>query len=147
MNSKTVVGGWGQLYEKTPELMHLHLPADHHQLPWIAIVGMFLLNINYWCANQSVMKRSLAARSLKEAQLGLMVGGVMKYFMAVIIIVPGIALAGILADNPLQEPDQTFPYLVTNYLPVGLRGLILCALFASLMSTVDSLFNWLSQSC
>jgi SSS family solute:Na+ symporter len=138
------LGGWGQLYEKTPQLMHLHLPADHEQLPWIAIFGMFLLNINYWCANQSVMQRSLAARSLREAQLGLMVGGVMKYFMAVIIIVPGIALAGILADNPLQEPDQTFPYLVTNYLPVGLRGLILCALFASLMSTVDSLFNSLA---
>lgn len=138
------LGGWDQLYAKTPELMHLHLPADHHQLPWIAIFGMFLLNINYWCANQAVMQRSLAARSLREAQIGLMVGGVLKYLMAVIIIVPGIALAGILGDNPLKEPDQTFPYLVTNYLPVGVRGIILCALFASLMSTVDSLFNSLS---
>lgn len=138
------LGGWEQLYQKTPELMRLHLPADHPQLPWIAIFGMFLLNINYWCANQSVIQRSLAARSLKDAQIGLMAGGVMKYFMAVIIIVPGIALAGILTDNPLKEADQTFPYLVTNYLPVGARGLILCALFASLMSTVDSLFNSLA---
>ncbi len=138
------LGGWGQLYEKTPELMHLHLPADHDKLPWIGMFGLFLLNINYWCANQSVVQRSLAARSLREAQVGLMVGGVMKYFMAVIIIIPGIALAGILADNPLSEPDQTFPYLVTNYLPVGVRGIILCALFASLMSTVDSLFNSLA---
>lgn len=135
------LGGWQQLYVKTPELMHLHLPADHPKLPWISVFGLFLLNINYWCANQSVIQRSLAARSLKDAQVGLMVGGVMKYFMAILIVIPGIALAGILADTPLTEPDQAFPYLVTTYLPVGVRGIILCALFASLMSTVDSLFN------
>ncbi|MEL6846280.1 MAG: hypothetical protein AAFP02_23990, partial [Bacteroidota bacterium] len=138
------LGGWSQLYEQTPELMHLHLPAEHPKLPWTAIGGMFLLNINYWCANQTVIQRSLAARSLRDAQVGLMVGGVMKYFMAIIIIVPGIALAGILADNPLSDPDQSFPYLVSNYLPTGVKGLILCALFASLMSTVDSTFNSLA---
>lgn len=138
------LGGFSELYNKTPELMHLHLPADHPQLPWIAFGGWFLLNINYWCANQSVVQRSLAARSLKEAQIGLLAGGVLKYFMAVLIIIPGIALAGILTDNPLQDPDQTFPYLVANYLPLGMRGIILCALFASLMSTVDSTFNSLA---
>lgn len=138
------LGGWGELYSQVPQLMELHLPADHPKLPWIAIGGMFLLNINYWCANQSVVQRSLAARSLREAQIGLMVGGAMKYFMAVLIVVPGIALAGILAENPLSEPDQAFPYLVKTYLPAGLRGLILCALFASMMSTVDSVFNSLA---
>ncbi len=138
------LGGWGQLYEKTPELMHLHLPADHPKLPWTAMFGLFFLNINYWCANQSVMQRSLAARSLKDAQVGLMVGGVMKYYMAIMIVIPGIALAGITANSLAAEPDQAFTYIVTNYLPVGARGLILCALFASLMSTVDSLFNSLA---
>ncbi|MEO1449769.1 MAG: sodium/solute symporter [Bacteroidota bacterium] len=138
------LGGWGVLYEKTPELMHLHLPADHPKLPWIAIPGMLLLNINYWCANQSVVQRSLAARSLREAQVGLMVGGLMKYVMALIIIVPGIALAGVLGADGLADPDQAFPYLVKAFLPVGLKGLIVCALFASMMSTVDSTFNSLA---
>jgi len=138
------LGGWNQLYVKTPELMHLHLPADHPKLPWIHIFGLFLLNINYWCANQTVMQRSLAAKSLKHAQVGLMVGGVMKYVMAVLIVVPGIALVGILGQNGLAEPDLAFPYLVKNYLPVGVKGIILCALFASLMSTVDSTFNSLA---
>ncbi len=138
------LGGWKQLYIKTPELMHLHLPADHKTLPWIHIFGLFLLNINYWCANQTVMQRSLAAKNLREAQVGLMVGGLMKYVMAVLIVVPGIALVGILGENGLTEPDLAFPYLVKNYLPVGLKGIILCALFASLMSTVDSTFNSLA---
>lgn len=138
------LGGWGQLYEKTPELMHLHLPADHEKLPWPHIFGLFLLNINYWCANQSVVQRSLAAKNLKQAQIGLMVGGIMKYFMAVIIVVPGIALVGILGSNGLDDPDMTFPYLVNTYLPIGAKGLVLCALFASLMSTADSTFNSLA---
>lgn len=138
------LGGWSQLYEKTPEHMHLYLPADHPKLPWIHIFGLFLLNINYWCANQTIMQRSLAAKNLREAQIGLMVGGAMKYVMAVLIVVPGIALYGILGENGLAEPDMAFPYLVETYLPVGIKGIILCALFASLMSTVDSTFNSLA---
>ncbi|MEM7573252.1 MAG: sodium/solute symporter [Bacteroidota bacterium] len=138
------LGGWSQLYAKTPaEHMSLHLPADHENLPWTMLFGLFFLNINYWCGNQAVIQRSLAARSLREAQLGLMVGGVMKYLMAVIIIVPGIALYGLIG-NELTEVDAAFPRLVQDFLPTGLAGLILCALFASLMSTVDSTFNSLS---
>lgn len=135
------LGGWGQLYTKTGDMMHLHLPADHENLPWPHIFGLFLLNINYWCFNQSVVQRSLAAKSLKHAQIGLMVGGATKYIMALLIVIPGIALVGILGKNGLPDPDMTFPYLVNTYLPVGVKGLILCALFASLMSTVDSTFN------
>ncbi len=138
------LGGWNQLYIKTPELMHLHLPADHEKLPWTHLFGLFFLNINYWCANQTVMQRSLAAKSLKQAQIGLMVGGVTKYFMAVLIVIPGIALVGILGTNGLEDPDLAFPYLVKTYLPEGIKGVILCALFASLMSTVDSTFNSLA---
>lgn len=138
------LGGWEQLYIKTPDMMHLHLSADHEKLPWTHIFGLFLLNINYWCANQSVVQRSLAAKNLKHAQIGLMVGGLMKYVMAVIIVVPGIALVGILGKNGLSDPDMAFPYLVNTYLPLGAKGLVLCALFASLMSTVDSTFNSLS---
>lgn len=139
------LGGWSELYTTTADRMHLHLPADHEKLPWIHMFGLFFLNINYWCANQTVMQRSLAAKSLKHAQIGLMAGGVMKYVMALIIIVPGIALYGILRDQGgLDDPDMTFPYLVSNFLPVGVKGIILCALFASLMSTVDSTFNSLA---
>ncbi len=137
------LGGWEQLYLKTPQKMHLHLPANHPTLPWTHLFGLFFLNINYWCANQTVIQRALAAKSIAHAQTGLMVGGLMKYLMAVIIILPGIALYGILGDG-LAEPDLAFPYLVKTYLPEGVKGIILCGLFASLMSTVDSTFNSLA---
>ena len=137
------LGGWEQLYIKTPERMHLHLPADHPTLPWTHLFGLFLLNINYWCANQTVMQRALAAKTVGHAQVGLLAGGLIKYLMAVIIIIPGIALYGVLGDS-LGEPDMAFPYIVNTYLPVGIKGIILCGLFASLMSTVDSTFNSLA---
>ena len=137
------LGGWEQLYIKTPERMHLHLPSDHPTLPWTHLFGLFLLNINYWCANQTVMQRALAAKSVAHAQAGLLAGGLIKYLMAIIIIIPGIALYGILGDS-LGEPDMAFPYIVNTYLPVGIKGIILCGLFASLMSTVDSTFNSLA---
>ena len=137
------LGGWEQLYIRTPERMHLHLPSDHPTLPWTHLFGLFLLNINYWCANQTVMQRALAAKSVAHAQAGLLAGGLIKYLMAILIIIPGIALYGILGDS-LGEPDMAFPYIVNTYLPVGIKGIILCGLFASLMSTVDSTFNSLA---
>jgi len=137
------LGGWEQLYIKTPERMHLHLPSDHPTLPWTHLFGLFLLNINYWCANQTVMQRALAAKSVAHAQAGLLAGGLIKYLMAILIIIPGIALYGTLGDS-LGEPDMAFPYIVNTYLPVGIKGIILCGLFASLMSTVDSTFNSLA---
>ena len=137
------LGGWEQLYIKTPERMHLHLPSDHPTLPWTHLFGLFLLNINYWCANQTVMQRALAAKSVAHAQAGLLAGGLIKYLMAILIIIPGIALYGILGDS-LGEPDMAFPFIVNTYLPVGIKGVILCGLFASLMSTVDSTFNSLA---
>ena len=134
------LGGIEQLYEKTGEKMHLHLSANHPTLPWTHILGLFFLNINYWCANQTIMQRAIAARNLNHAQIGLLAGGLIKYFMAIIIILPGIALYGILGEN-LQDPDLAFPYIVKNLLPSGFKGIIICGLFASLMSTLDSTLN------
>ena len=134
------LGGWEQLYIKTPEKMHLHLSSDHPTLPWTHLFGLFFLNINYWCANQTIMQRALAAKNIKHAQVGLIAGGFIKYIMAIIIIIPGIALYGELGDS-LTEPDLAFPYMIKTFLPAGLKGIILCGLFASLMSTVDSTFN------
>jgi SSS family solute:Na+ symporter len=137
------LGGWSQLYATT-DLMHLHLPADHPKLPWTAIGAMLLLNLNYWGSNQIILQRALAARSVRDAQVGLLASGVLKYVMALIIVVPAVALAGILRDKPLADPDQAYPTLVNMLLPTGLRGLVLCGLFASLMSSVDSIFNSVS---
>ncbi len=138
-------GGLGQLYALAPDKMHLHLPNSHQQLPWLGIGAMLLLNLQYWGCNQVILQRSLAARSLKHAQVGLLVGGVFKFITAAMLVLPGIALVVILGkDGQLKDPDQAYLKLVNLLLSPGVRGLVLCGLFASLMSSVDSIFNSIS---
>jgi len=139
------LGGLAALYEKAGDRMHLHLPNDHPTLPWLGIVTMILLNLQYWGCNQVILQRALAARSLRDAQVGLLVGGVFKYLTAALIVLPGVALFGILGDgNALTDKDLAYPTLVNMIGGVGLKGIILCGLFASLMSTADSIFNSVS---
>jgi len=124
-------------------LMHLFLSADHEKIPWTAVFfGMALMHIQYWGANQVILQRALAARSLKDAQLGLVVGGFLKYIVAALIIIPPIALVGF--HKALEDPDQAYIVLVNTLLAPGVRGLVLMGLFASLMSTVDSIINSVS---
>ena len=62
------------------------------------------------------MQRAIAAKNLSHAQSGLMVGGILKYLMAIIIVIPGIALFGILGDS-FNEPDLTYhiPLIISPY--------------------------------
>jgi len=146
------LGGVSELYNpdlydsiKTGKdhLMHLFLSSDHEKIPWTAVFfGMLLMHIQYWGANQVILQRSLAARSLRDAQLGLVVGGFLKYFVAALIIIPPIALVGF--HERLEDPDQAYIVLVNTLLAPGVRGFVLMGLFASLMSTVDSIINSVS---
>ena len=136
------LGGFGALESEVGHLMHLHLPNSHPQLPWLGIVTMHLLNLQYWGCNQVILQRSLAARSLRDAQMGLLVGGFSKFATAAMLVLPGIALVGILGKSePLADPDQAYLKIVELLLSPGVKGLVLCGLFASLMSSVDSIFN------
>lgn len=138
-------GGLGQLYALAPDRMHLHLPNSHDQLPWLGILAMNLLNLQYWGCNQVILQRSLAARSLKDAQIGLLVGGIFKFVTAGMLVLPGVALVVLLGPGgQLEDPDQAYIRIVELLLSPGVRGLVLCGLFASLMSSVDSIFNSIS---
>ena len=146
------VGGFSELYN--PELytnistgkdhlMHLFLSSDHPKIPWTAVFfGMLLMHIQYWGANQVILQRSLAARSLRDAQIGLLAGGFLKYLVAALIIIPPIALVGYY--QPIEDTDQAYVILVNTLLSPGIRGFVLMGLFASLMSTVDSIINSVS---
>jgi SSS family solute:Na+ symporter len=93
------LGGFAALYEKAGDRMHLHLPNTHAKLPWLGIVTMILLNLQYWGCNQVILQRALAARSVRDAQVGLLVGGAFKYLTAALIVLPGVALFGIRGEG------------------------------------------------
>ena len=135
------VDGWGAVESATPPSMRrLILPAHSEVLPWPGLcTGLVLLGVYYWCINQVMVQRTLATRSLDDARQGALLAGVLKLPVLFLMVMPGL-FALVLYPN-LQNPDLVFPTLAFDLLPGGLRGLILVAFVAAVMSSVDSVLN------
>jgi SSS family solute:Na+ symporter len=132
---------WSALVAVTsPEQRSLFLPLSDPNLPWLGVlVGVPVLGFYFWCTNQFIVQRVLGARSLADARAGALFAGLLKLPVLFLMVMPGLMAVMILP--PLENPDQVFPALVSELLPAGLSGLILAALVAALMSSVDSTLN------
>jgi SSS family solute:Na+ symporter len=137
----THVGSVSALVEATPEdYWQLFRDADDEVYPWHAIVlGYPVLAIWFWCTDQTIVQRALGARNLEQAQMGIAFAGFLKVIPPFIFMLPGILCYVLHPD--LADPDAAFMTMVTNYLPVGMTGLIVAVLIAALVSTVDSGLN------
>lgn len=121
---------------------HLSLirPLEDEHLPWLGtLIGVPVLGFYYWSTNQYIVQRVLAARSLDHARWGLTLAGLLKLTPLFVMVLPGAMAVAILPG--IERPDEVFPTLVIELLPVGLRGLVLAALIAAIMSTIDSTLN------
>ncbi len=139
------VGGVGNFYEANHEKLHMILPADHPVLPWTALVfGLWLPNFYYWSVNQFITQRTLAAKSLKEGQLGVMFAAFLKLITPFVIVIPGI-IAFQLFKSEMTGPDATtdaaFPLIIRNIIPAGLKGFIFAAVGGAVMSSLASMLN------
>lgn len=138
-----VTGGFGELVRRVPDHFHMILSRDNphfKDLPGISVLvgGMWIANLSYWGFNQYIIQRALAAKSLAEAQKGVVFAGFLKLLMPVIIVLPGIA-ALVLAPN-LAKPDQAYPTMMA-LLPTGLLGLVFAALIAAIIASTASKIN------
>jgi SSS family solute:Na+ symporter len=134
------VGGWDALMSRTaPERLQLVMPADDGFLPWPGLFGVILLGFYYWTINQYFVQRTLAAASLEEGRKGALFGGLLKLPNLFLMIMPGLIAFALYPD--LGDPDLAFPKLAFELLPIGLRGLVLTALIAAIMSSLDSALN------
>ncbi len=134
------VGGWSAMTDKlSADQMSLVKPASDDFLPWPGLLGVLLLGFYYWTLNQFVVQRTLGARNLDEGRKGALLAGLLKLPNLFIMILPGVF--GLLLVPGLENPDLVFPTLAAELLPVGFRGLILTALIAAIMSSLDSALN------
>ncbi len=134
-------GGIESFLSANEERLHLMLPADHPTLPWtIYLMGVWVPQLAYWGLNQFISQRALAARSLSEGQKGVLFAALLKLLMPFLVVFPGIAAYQLYSDQ-VTVGDQAYPYLMTQLLPVGLRGVMFAALFGAVMSTLDSMLN------
>ncbi len=115
-------------------------PLDDPALPWLGtLIGVPILGFYYWSTNQYIMQRVLGARDTDQARWGASLAGLLKITPLFIMALPGAFAAGLIPD--LENGDMVFPVLTTNFLPIGLTGLVLAGLIAAIMSTIDSTLN------
>ncbi|MCY4574424.1 MAG: solute:sodium symporter family transporter, partial [Gemmatimonadetes bacterium] len=136
------IGGVGQFLEVADGKLHTVLPWNHPEMPWLAVFigGLWIPNIFYWGLNQFITQRTLAARSLADGQRGIFLAGFIKLAIPFIIVFPGIMAAELFADQ-VTNPDQAYPVMMRELLPVGLTGAMFAALFGAVMSSLDSMLN------
>ena len=140
------IQGFVDLTNKLPEKFDMILSKDnphYMDLPGISVLvgGMWIMNLSYWGFNQYIIQRTLAAKSVQEAQKGIAFAAFLKLLMPLIVVLPGIAAVLIVPD--LAKPDQAYPSLMT-LMPVGLKGIIFAALVAAIVSSLASMTNSVS---
>jgi solute:Na+ symporter, SSS family len=140
----TRIDSWSQVRQATPEAsFDLIRPATDPAVPWPALLtGLVIISIYYFCMNQVQVQRVLGARNMDHGRWGSLLAGLLKLTLLFIIILPATA-AVVLYPN-LDNPDRIWPILAFDLLPIGLRGVLLAALIAALMSTIDSNLNAIS---
>lgn len=136
--------GLSILLEKAPERFDMILDSSHpsyKDLPGISVLigGMWIANLNYWGCNQYITQRALAAKSLSEAQNGIILAGFLKLLMPMIVVIPGIVAFVLKPDLP--KSDEAYPWLLDTFVPVGLKGLAFAALVAAVVSSLSSMIN------
>jgi SSS family solute:Na+ symporter len=166
----TILGGFQYIYEVVPHKFSMILQKGEIitpngkdawlDLPGLAVLigGMWVANLYYWGFNQYIIQRTLAARNLSEAQNGIAFAAFLKLLIPLIVVVPGI-IAYVLNAGPdgmvsADTVDATFlgsqgniindnaaPWLIGNFVPSGLKGLVLAALAAAIVSSLASMLN------
>jgi len=138
-----IIAGFQTLTTKFPEKFDMILSPDnphYKELPGLAVLfgGMWMMNVSYWGFNQYIIQRGLAAKSVNEAQKGIVLAAFLKLVMPAIIVLPGIA-ALVLVPG-LEKTDQAYPSLMAM-LPVGIKGLVFAALVAAIVASTGSKIN------
>ena len=148
------LGGWSELQSFAANDVAKYVlwrPLNDPGFPWLGILmASPIIGIWYWCTDQYIVQRTLAARNLRTARRGTLWGGFLKIWPVMIFLVPGLIGAALHERGVIEIPvnengeiigDQVFATMVATMLPVGLRGLVVGGMLAALMSSLSSLFN------
>ncbi len=138
-----LLAGWHLLTTRAPDHFHMILEKGNPHyvdLPGLSVLvgGMWIANLSYWGFNQYIIQRALAAKSLQEAQKGVLFAAFLKLLMPLIIVLPGIAAVMLAPD--LAKPDEAYPTMM-RLLPTGLLGLVFAALVAAIIASTASKIN------
>ncbi len=144
------VGGWNELRNiviaESPDHFNMWRPMTDPDFPWTGLLfGGTIVGVWYWCTDQYIVQRTLAANNIKIGRRGAIFGAYLKLLPIFIFLIPGIIAFALSIKDPaifsIEKADRAFPMLVKTLLPVGLKGLVAGGLMAALMSSLASVFN------
>jgi solute:Na+ symporter, SSS family len=140
-----MIGGPSALVDAVgAEKFSLWRPLSDPDFPWLGILfGAPIVGLWYWCTDQYIVQRTLAARNITIGRRATIFASVLKISPVFLFIIPGM-IAGALKQQGRIDfggANEAFPALMLHVLPVGLRGLALAGLLAALMSSLSSTFN------
>ena len=155
-----VFEGLKSIYNAAPDRFEMILDKsnpEYNNLPGIGVLvgGLWVANLYYWGFNQYIIQRTLAAKSLRESQKGILFAAGLKLIIPLIVVIPGIAayvivndpeiLAGLGENGMMNIPtkgraDKAYPWLM-QFLPVGFKGVAFAALAAAIVSSLASMLN------
>ncbi len=165
-----VISGFKTIYETVPAKFSMILEKGEIITPngkdaWldlpglsVLIGGLWVANLYYWGFNQYIIQRTLAAKSLRESQRGIAFAAFLKLLIPLIVVVPGIVAYvmntgpdGVITGQSLHSSfvgeggavisDNAAPWLIRSFIPTGLKGLVLAALAAAIVSSLASMLN------
>ena len=145
-NNQGFLEGFQILINSVPEKFDMILSKDnpsYSDLPgvWVLIGGLWVAHFAYWGFNQYITQRALGAKSLPEAQKGVMFAAYLKLLMPFVVVLPGIC--AVILIPQLDTPDTAYPAMM-SLLPAGLLGLTFAALIAAIVSSLASMTNSVS---
>jgi SSS family solute:Na+ symporter len=155
-----VIEGLKTIYAAAPDRFEMILDRsnpEYNNLPGIGVLvgGLWVANLYYWGFNQYIIQRTLAAKSLKESQKGILFAAGLKLIIPFIVVIPGIAayvivndpdiLASLGSNGATNIPsagsaDKAYPWLM-QFLPTGFKGIAFAALTAAIVSSLASMLN------
>jgi SSS family solute:Na+ symporter len=160
------MAGFTQVWDAAPDKFHMiidefkgdgSLNSQYLDMPgiWVLVGGLWVANLYYWGFNQYIIQRTLAAKSLKESQKGILLAAFLKLIIPLVVVIPGIAAyvmindpeimtrlgeAGQLNMPSIDQADKAYPWLL-QFLPTGLKGVAFAALAAAIVSSLASMLN------
>ncbi len=161
-----VIAGFNEILKAAPDKFHMVIDqfkadgstnSNYLDLPgiWVIIGGLWVANLYYWGFNQYIIQRTLAAKSLRESQKGILFAAFLKLIIPLVVVIPGIA-AYVMVNDPeimarlgeageykiptLEQADRAYPWLL-QFLPTGLKGVAFAALSAAIVSSLASMLN------
>ncbi|NRB63238.1 MAG: solute:sodium symporter family transporter [Saprospiraceae bacterium] len=136
-----IIKGLSRVYENSPEKFNV-IGAPDSVLPFETLfTGLVINQLYFWGMNQTIIQRALGAKSLQEAQKGLLFTGLLKVFVPIIIMVPGVIGFYYFGTALYDNQDMIYPELIKKVLPAGLVGFFAAVVMGAVLSTFNSVLN------